>query len=64
MEVNGIKLAGTLRPLVNSRSLQLECAKVLHEALLMVVLLYGRRRRGLGLGLKMDNLKGLWGIRR
>ena len=32
------KVAGAIRPLVSSRSFQLECARVLHEALLMLVL--------------------------
>ena len=35
------KVNGTLTPLVNATSLQLECGKVLHEALLRAVLLYG-----------------------
>ena len=71
MEVNGIKLAGTLRPLVNSRSLQLECAKVLHEALLVPVTLYGSetmiwREKGRSRisSVQMKNLRGLLGIRR
>ena len=43
--------------LVNTRDLQLECAKVLHETLLLPVVMlavkqcYGKRRRDLELGL-------------
>ena len=36
------KFAGAIRSLVNARGLQLEGARVLHEALLMPVRLYGR----------------------
>ena len=35
------RVAGAIRSLVNARSLQLECAKVLHESLMMPVLMYG-----------------------
>ena len=35
----GRKFVGALRSLVNARSLQLECARMLHEALIMSVLL-------------------------
>ena len=45
------KGAGALRSLVNVRSIQLECARLLHESLLVPVLRYGGRRRGLGLRL-------------
>ena len=38
---NGRSVAGTIRYLVNAKGLQLECAKVLHEVLLVPVLLYG-----------------------
>ena len=34
-------VAGAIRSLVNTRALQHECEKVLHEAFLMPVLLYG-----------------------
>ena len=34
------RVAGAFRSLVNGRGLQLECARVLHEALLMPVLMY------------------------
>ena len=35
------RVAGAIRSLVNARSLQLECARVLHESLLVPVLVYG-----------------------
>ena len=38
--MNGRKVAGAIRTLVNDRSLQLESADVLHEALLVPVLLH------------------------
>ena len=38
---SGRRVAGAIRSLVNARSLQLECAKVLHESLLVPVLTYG-----------------------
>ena len=49
---SGSRVGGDIRSLVNARSLQLECVRVLHESLLVPVLTYGRmRRRGLELGL-------------
>ena len=39
--VSGRRVAGTIRSLVNAWSLQLECARVLHESLLVSVLFYG-----------------------
>ena len=41
MVPSGRKVAGAVRPLVNLSYFQLECIKVLDEALLMPVLLYG-----------------------
>ena len=38
---SGRRVAGAIRSLVNARSLQLECARVLHESLLVPVLTYG-----------------------
>ena len=35
------KVAGAIRSLVNARDLQLECARVLHETLLVPFLMYG-----------------------
>ena len=42
---SGRRVAGAIRTLVNARNLQLECARVLHETLLLPVL----SRRGLGI---------------
>ena len=39
--VSGRRVAGAIRSLVNARGLQLECAKVLHDSLLVPVLMYG-----------------------
>ena len=38
---SGMRVAGDIRSLLNARSLQLECAKVLHESLLVPVLTFG-----------------------
>ena len=35
-------VGGVIRSLVNATGLQLECSRLLHEALLLPVLLYGR----------------------
>ena len=67
----GRRVAGAIRSLVNARSLQLECARVLHESLLVPVLIYGsetmiwrEKERSRTRALQMDNLRGLLGIRR
>ena len=39
--VVGRRVAGAIRSLVNARGLQLDCARVLHESLLVPVLMYG-----------------------
>ena len=50
--------------------LQLECARVLHETLLVLVLTYGsdsmlwKKKRSRIKAVKMDNLRGWLGIRR
>ena len=61
----GRKVAGAIR------DLQLECARVLHEALLMPVLMYGsetmlwtEKERSRVRVVQMDNLRVLLGIRR
>ena len=36
----GRRVAGSMRSLVNARDLQLECARILHETLLVPVLMY------------------------
>ena len=38
---SGRRVASTIRSLVNVRDLQLECARVLHETLVVPVLMYG-----------------------
>ena len=38
---SGRRVAGAIRFLVNVRGLQLECARVLHETLLVPFLIYG-----------------------
>ena len=38
---NGRRVVGAIRSLINSRSLPLECARVLHETLLVPALMYG-----------------------
>ena len=50
------RVAGAIRSLVNARDLLLECARVLHETLLVPVLMYDRhnimeRERDLELGM-------------
>ena len=38
---SGRRVAGAIRSLVNARDLQIKCARVLHETLLVPVLVYG-----------------------
>ena len=68
---SGGRVSGTIRLLVNSRSLQLECAWVLHDSFLLSVLAYGsetviwkEKERNRVWAVHMDNLRGLLGIRR
>ena len=37
------RVGGAIRSIVNARDLQLQCARVLHEILLVTVLMYGSR---------------------
>ena len=67
---SGRKVAGAIRSLVNARSLQRECARVLHESLLVPVLTYSsetmiwrEKERSRIRAVHMDNLRGLPGIR-
>ena len=67
----GRRGAGAIRSLVNARYLQIECAKVLHETLLVPILTYGsetilweEKERSRIRAVQMDNLGGLLGIRR
>ena len=64
------KFCGDTRSLVNTRVLQLECARGLHEELLVPVLLYGcasmiwreTERSGFR-AVQMNSLRGLLGVR-
>ena len=65
------RVAGAIRSLVNARSLQLKCARVLHELLVVPVLTYGsetmiwrEKERSRIRATRMDNLRGPLGIRR
>ena len=62
------RVTGAIRSLVNARDLQLECARVFHETLLIPVLMYGRetmlwkeKERSRIRAVQMDNLRGLLG---
>ena len=41
---SGRRVVGAFKSLVNARVLQLDCARVLHETLLVPVLMYGMRQ--------------------
>ena len=67
---SGRRVAGAIRSLVNARDLQLECASVLHETLLVPVLMYcsetmiwKEKELSRIRAIQMDNLRGLLGIR-
>ena len=67
-QCHGRKVTGAVRPIVNARDMQLECARVLHEALLVLVLIYGsetmkckKKERSRIRAVQMDNLKGFAG---
>ena len=68
---SGSTVVGAIRSLVNARSLQLDCAKVLDESLLVPVLTYGsetviwkEEEMSRIRAVQMDNLRDLLGIRR
>ena len=68
--VSGGKVAGAIKSLVNARDLQVECARVLHEILLVPVLMYGNetmswkeKERSRIRAVQMYNLRGLLGFR-
>ena len=68
---SGRRVTGIIRSLVKARSLQLECAMVFHELLLVPVLTDGResmiwreKKRSKIRAVQMDNLRSLLGIRR
>ena len=69
--VSGRRVAGAIRSQLNARDLQLECARVYHETLLVPVLMYGSEtmlwkyeERSRIRAVQKDNLRGLLGIRR
>ena len=64
-------MSRAIRSLVNGRGLQLECARVLHETLLVPVLMYGsdimiwkEEERSRIRAVQMDKIRSLLGIRR
>ena len=65
------KVAGVIKSLVNATGLQLECTRVLHEAMFVHFLMYGREtmiwkekeRSSIG-AVQTGNLRSLPGIRR
>ena len=59
---SGRRVAGAIRSLVNVRDLQLECARVLHETLL--VLLWEEKERSRIRAVHIDKVRGLICIRR
>ena len=68
---SGKRVAGAIKSLVNARDLQLECARVLHETLLIPVVMYGsetmswkEKERFKIRAVQMDNLRRWLGIRR
>ena len=67
--VSGRRVVGAISPLTNSRDLQLQYARVLHEKLLVPVFMYGSKtvlwkERSRIRAVPLDNLRGLFGIRR
>ena len=66
---SGRRVAGAVRSLVNARSLQLECARVFRESLLVPILMYGseriiwkeKERSGIR-AVQTDNLRGVLSI--
>ena len=68
--MSGRTVASAFRSLVNAKSLQIECVRVLHKSLLVPVLTYGsetmiwKEERSRIRAAQMDNLRGLLGIRR
>ena len=66
-----MRVAGAIRSLVNARDMQLECARVLYETLLVPFLMYSsetvlwkEKERSRIRAVQIDNLRGLLGIRR
>ena len=68
---SGWRVTGVIKSLLNARSLQFGCAKVLQESFLVPVLTYGsetviwrENERSTIRAVQMDNLRGLLGVRR
>ena len=68
---NGRRVVDAIRSLVNARDMQFECARVLHETLLVSVLMYSgetmvwrEKERSRVRAVQMDNLRRLLGIKR
>ena len=68
---SGRRVLGAIRSLVNTRDFQLECARVLHETLLVPALMCGsetmlcrEKEKYRVRAVQMDNLRRLLGIRR
>ena len=66
---NGRSVTGDIRSLVYARSLQLECARVFHESLMVTVVTYGsetmiwrEKERSRIKGVQINNRRGLFGI--
>src|SRR5678815_5117333 len=69
--LNGRKVAGAIKSLVDVKGLSLECARVLHEGMLLPVLMYSsetmvwnKRYRSKVQRVQMDNLRGVLGVKR
>src|SRR5678815_40660 len=69
--VNGRMVAGAIKSLVNVKGLSLECARVLHDGMLLPVLLHSsetmvrnKKYRSKVQCAQMDNLRGMLGVRR
>ena len=68
--MSGRKVAGAIRSLVTGRGIQLECTRVFHGTLFVHVLMYcsdtmiWKKGRSRIRAEKMDNLRGLLGIKR
>ena len=63
---SGRRVASAIRSLINARNLQLECASLLHETMLVPVLMCGsetmlwrEKERSRVRVVQMDNLRGL-----
>ena len=66
---SGRRVASDIRSRVNARDLQLECARVLHETLLVPFLMYGSettlwKERSRIRADQMDIIKGFLGIKK